>query len=468
MKKNKLLSAIIYPEFFKMDKMDRVLNLGCGIGPQAIIYKDQYKEMVGVDINKERLELANQIMNVLDIQNFQTLHSNVEDIALPDKSFDKIIAIDIVEHLINPDKFLQEARRLLKDNGLLLITFPAMHDKFIDVCSFISKKILRRKSKKEVIKGWDPDEHQYDHSIKEWFKMIEENGFYVEKSRASTTFPPLHYYGVPKFWFKNKMIHRIDRFFCELPILKNYGQAMVCICKKLNKKMAKKTHADHLLKHVPNLLKFSILDIGSGRGDFLIDVARQGGKAIGIEINDAYIKETLDKAAQDDLRVKVIKGVAENLPFNNDIFDFINFALVIEHIEDPEKAIKEIARVMKINGQAYLGVPNRFSFKDPHFHLYFVNWLPRFMCNRFITIFGKHKDYNGPAGRQNLREMHYYTFSQIKKLLVANGFEVVDIKEKKLRKIFKNSLICLPFILLYKIYSFFFLGSFNLLLKKVN
>ncbi len=468
MKRGKLLSAIVYPEFFGIEKTDRVLNLGCGIGPQAIIYKDQYMEMVGVDINKERLELADKIMDVLGIQNFQTLHSNVEDIALPDKSFDKVIAIDIVEHVINPDKFLQEARRLLKDNGLFLITFPAMHDKFVDACSFVGRKILRRKSKKELVEGWDPDEHQYDYSVKEWFEMIEGNGFYVEKSRASTIFPPLHYYGVPKFWFKNKIIHRIDRFFCELPIFKNYGQAVVCICKKLNKKMAKKTHVDYLLEHIPNLLKLSILDIGSGRGSFLIDVASRGGEAVGLEINDAYIKETLDKAAQNNLRAKVVKGVAENLPFDNAIFDFINFALVIEHIENPKKAIKEMARAMKINGQAYMGVPNRFGFKDPHFHLYFVNWLPRCLCNHFITLLGKHKDYNGPAGRQNLRDMHYFTFGKIKKILNKNGIEVTDIREKKIKNLFKNKLALFFALLVYKPARFFYYDSSHLLLKKIG
>jgi len=231
--------------------------------------------------------------------------------------------------------------------------------------------------------------------------------------------------------------------------------------------METKTHVDYLLEHIPNLLELSILDIGSGRGRFLIDVASRGGEAVGLELNDAYIKETLAKAEQNDLMVKNVKGVAENLPFSNAIFDFVNFALVIEHIENPDKAIKEMARVLKINGQVYLGVPNRFGFKDPHFHLYFVNWLPRVWCNSFITLFGKHKDYNGPAGRQNLKDMHYYTFRKIKKILNKNGFEVIDLKEKKIRNFFKNKLVCIPFIFLYRINRFFFDDSFHLLLKKI-
>lgn len=200
----------------------------------------------------------------------------------------------------------------------------------------------------------------------------------------------------------------------------------------------------------------------------MIDIAARGGKAIGLEINNAYINETREKAAQKNLRLDVIKGVAENLPFADDSFDFINYALVIEHVDDAIKSIEEMARVLKTGGQAYVGVPNRFGFKDPHFHLYFVNWLPRSMCNGFISLFGKHKDYNSPAGRQNLRDMHYYTFGQIKRIFNKEGLEVIDIREKKIKNFFKNNLIYTPLLFLYKIYRFFFSDSFHLLLKKTS
>jgi ubiquinone/menaquinone biosynthesis C-methylase UbiE len=232
--------------------------------------------------------------------------------------------------------------------------------------------------------------------------------------------------------------------------------------------MEKKHHIDYLLEQIPNLLELSILDLGSGRGGFLIDIACRRGRAVGLEINDAYINETLDNARKKNLQVKIIKGAAENLPFDNAIFDFVNFALVIEHVDDPNRAIKEIARVLKIGGQAYMGLPNRYGFKDPHFHLYFVNWLPRFLCNHFITLFGRHKDYNGSACRQNLADMHYYTFNQIKEVLVKEGFEMTDIREGKIKNYFKNSFFPPPLIFLYRIHRFFFSDSFHLLLKKMR
>ncbi len=233
--KGKLLSGRVYPEFFPFKPDDKVINLGCGSGPQAIVYSKQYKEMVGVDINKKRLEESKEIIRIYGVKNYTTLWANVEAIPLPSHSFDKAIAIDIIEHVQNPKKLSSEANRLLKENGELLITFPAMHDKFTNFISKIGHCILRRKKKKINSTQWDPDAHNREYPLKEWIAIVESCGFKLQKSRASTLFPPLHLYGLPRFWFSNNTIHKIDSFFCQMPVIKNYGQALVCAFRKEKK-----------------------------------------------------------------------------------------------------------------------------------------------------------------------------------------------------------------------------------------
>lgn len=222
----KLLSGIIYPEFFPLTKEEAVLNVGCGDGVQAIIYRGCFKAMIGVDINQGRLEVAGRLTKYYGIKNFSGLCSNVEEIPLQEK-FDKIIAIDIIEHVVHPERLIGELARLLKDNSQLLVTFPALHDKWENLFRFVGRKILRRKGKTVRRPGWDPDQHQYDYNLNTWLKLMEKGGFRLVKSRASTLFPPLHYLGLPKFWFSNKFIHGFDNYLCQRPILKNYGQALV-------------------------------------------------------------------------------------------------------------------------------------------------------------------------------------------------------------------------------------------------
>lgn len=226
-KKGKLISGIIYPEFFPIKATETVLNIGCGDGVQAVVYKGNFKKMVGIDINESRLEIARQLTKQAGIPQFEAMAGNVERINLHEQ-FDKAIAVDIIEHVLHPDVMLGEVHRLLKNDGQLLITFPVMHDRWIDLFRFVGRKILRRQG--SVPKnGWDPDAHEHDYPVKKWISIVEQNGFTLVKSRASTLWPPLHFLGWPRFWFSNQLIHAIDNFFCGLPAIKNYGQALVCI-----------------------------------------------------------------------------------------------------------------------------------------------------------------------------------------------------------------------------------------------
>jgi ubiquinone/menaquinone biosynthesis C-methylase UbiE len=229
--RGKLLSGIIYPQFFPFSGQDEVLNVGCGEGVQAVIYQGNFKRMIGVDINAARLETARQLAAHYEIKNFFTICANVEQMPLSEK-FDKIIAIDIIEHVINPQRLAGEIFRLLKDGGRLLITFPAWHDKWENFFRFVGRKILRRKGKTVRRPGWDPDAHQYAYRLEQWLDLMKLAGFELIKSRASTLFPPLHYLGLPKFWFANKVIHGIDNYLCQQPVFKNCGQALVCVFKK--------------------------------------------------------------------------------------------------------------------------------------------------------------------------------------------------------------------------------------------
>ncbi len=229
--RGKLLSGIIYPEFFPISKEETVLNIGCGDGVQAVIYQGNFKKMVGVDINQGRLDVAGQLASHYGIGNLEIVCANVENIPLNEK-FDKAIAIDIIEHTQRPERAVEELSRLLKEKGKLLITFPAMHDKWENLFRFVGRKILRRGGQTVRKPGWDPDAHQYPYNLNKWKEIMRRGNFKLIACRASTLWPPLHYLGIKRFWFSNKFIHAIDTWLCRLPILKNIGQSLVCIFEK--------------------------------------------------------------------------------------------------------------------------------------------------------------------------------------------------------------------------------------------
>lgn len=218
------------------------------------------------------------------------------------------------------------------------------------------------------------------------------------------------------------------------------------------------THIDHLLTHVSDLAKRRILDIGAGRGDFLVDAVRRGFDAEGIELNPAYIAQAHGHAKEAGVSITIREGVGEALPYEDATFDFVNASELLEHVHDPDGILKEIARVLTPEGKAYISVPNRFGFYDPHFHLYFVNWLPRAWSETFIRLFGKQKNYAyNKAGYQKLTDMHYMTRVQFERLCKQCGLVYRDSRERKLMRL-PAGFFLIP---VYRVFSFFFIPTFH-------
>ncbi len=62
-----------------------------------------------------------------------------------------------------------------------------------------------------------------------------------------------------------------------------------------------------------------------------------------------------------------------DLPFPNEYFDFIHGNTVLEHVEDAEKATKELTRVLAKGGNILVTVPNSFRRFDGHDLYHIIN-----------------------------------------------------------------------------------------------
>lgn len=229
-----------------------------------------------------------------------------------------------------------------------------------------------------------------------------------------------------------------------------------------------------LEKFIPELKRKKILDLGSGMGGFLVAMVKKGYDGIGLEPNSDYCKITKLRGKRYGLNVKTVKAPGEKIPFKNEVFDFIYCNDVLEHSESPEEILREGYRILKPASQMYVTVINRFGFRDPHYRLRFINWLPRAIVEKYLIWRKKTKENSFCQDRQKLSEMHYFTFSQFKKMANKIGFEVQDLKEYK---IFHPELISTPrfqkvakffkiFLPIYFLARLFYLSSFTFLLKK--
>ncbi|MAG26920.1 hypothetical protein CMI47_15380 [Candidatus Pacearchaeota archaeon] len=99
---------------------EKVLDLGCAEGDFLLEVQKRFPnvEVKGIDYSKKQLEVAKKKgLNV----SFGDFEKGVKEKA---KGFDVAYAGELIEHLYNPDLFLEEANRVLKDSGFLILTTP--------------------------------------------------------------------------------------------------------------------------------------------------------------------------------------------------------------------------------------------------------------------------------------------------------------------------------------------------------
>jgi len=97
---------------------------------------------------------------------------------------------------------------------------------------------------------------------------------------------------------------------------------------------------------------YKILEIGGG-------VQSDGRKYLKPEINEHIINIDINY----NENVHVI-GDAHNLPFPNETFDAVLIQSVLEHVQDPERVVSEINRVLKKNGIVYAMIPFMQGYHD--------------------------------------------------------------------------------------------------------
>jgi len=105
----------------ELDPKNKMLEVGSFPGHFTVILKELGYKIEGVDIKPERAEKLWEKYNLL----IHKVNIETESIPFPTNTFDVILFTEVIEHLrINPLSVLQELHRILKPNGLLLLTTP--------------------------------------------------------------------------------------------------------------------------------------------------------------------------------------------------------------------------------------------------------------------------------------------------------------------------------------------------------
>jgi ubiquinone/menaquinone biosynthesis C-methylase UbiE len=198
-----------------------ILDVGCGGGDYIIALSKNNRMCFGIDplyevsLLKARQKAKDENCNIPLIQSVS------EDLPFKDEKFDMILHFSTLQHVDDQHKTLSEIKRVLKDNGLLVVSVPLNKNIFT-----LFRKI---KNQEYVTKVFD---------IRELKKVLTENGFEILKIRGCGFFPPfahrilLFCYRLFGEKITRKLIEVLDIFARRIPTT---ASSVVTVC-KINKK----------------------------------------------------------------------------------------------------------------------------------------------------------------------------------------------------------------------------------------
>ncbi len=103
-----------------------------------------------------------------------------------------------------------------------------------------------------------------------------------------------------------------------------------------------------------------LLEVGSGMGH-LVAQLEDTFETVGIDLNHWAVKESKSVVNKSSLQT----ASAQELPFEDGIFNVVIIKHIVEHLPNPEKAINEIGRVTAKDGYLILATPNLGSLLKP-------------------------------------------------------------------------------------------------------
>jgi SAM-dependent methyltransferase len=139
----------------------------------------------------------------------------------------------------------------------------------------------------------------------------------------------------------------------------------------------------------------------------------------GVDIDEAALKKAVGRG------VKVFKADlnSDPLPFKDGFFDAVLMEEVIEHLVNPDNAIREAFRVLKAGGLLLLSTPNLAWWLNRLALL--LGYQPYWSeCSTIYNV-GKFKRNQGQLLSGHLR---LYTYKALKQLLELHGFKVIASK----------------------------------------
>ncbi len=149
-----------------------VLDIGSGMGTFLYAAKSLYREAIGLDVSKQMASFVEQQLGVkVFVQQFENFQCQ--------SKLSLIHTSHVLEHIPDPNAWLQKARSLLEEKGILVINVP---HKF-SLSDRLQHLLYKLKLKKQFSSSWsDPSrtpDHLFEPTIPAMHRLMQANDYEI-------------------------------------------------------------------------------------------------------------------------------------------------------------------------------------------------------------------------------------------------------------------------------------------------
>lgn len=203
---------------------DSVLEAGCGTGRWVAYLMNRGYNIRGIDISEEAVKIGKE-------HGLPVYKRDVRDTGYPPKMFGAVISLGVVEHFETPREVLKEMKRILSDDGTLIITVP---------CNNLVRRVLvnHLKTFKKLLRKLIGKKYQFEewrYTKKEFEQCLRLEGFKVMDRVLWDYYPPMSMglsVDFPFLRVRDWHLNKLGRFINWLLPKSWTSSGYVWVCKK--------------------------------------------------------------------------------------------------------------------------------------------------------------------------------------------------------------------------------------------
>lgn len=108
-----------------LQKPQTILDFGCGSGALSACLLAAGKTVVSRDVSENMLKMSEEYLKSKNISNYKLQLGDLNQLNNSEK-YEAIVALDVLEHIENDREAVHKLKNLLTDNGLLVLSVPAI------------------------------------------------------------------------------------------------------------------------------------------------------------------------------------------------------------------------------------------------------------------------------------------------------------------------------------------------------